>query len=604
MVTDAYNTITANRSGNKNDMAEGNEKLENLLNLALRATEEERAASPELSVGYESTDRTWEVIVKYTGSAEVLDTILKQAMQDESGRIAVWNLSNEYAILTIPEALVERVASLPEIEYMEKPKRLFFAVSNGKRASCMDALQTGGFAGSDHRSSLTGRGVLVGIIDSGIDYSHPDFRNSDGTTRIRAILDQTIEKEYDSDTINLALAQPTEQERYAICPSRDNSGHGTHVAGIAAGNGRASDGRYRGVAYESELLIVKLGNPKQDGFPRTSELMTAVDYCVKKALELSMPLALNISFGNNYGSHSGTSLLETFLDDMSQKGRTSIVVGTGNEGAGGGHAAGFLTEGKREDISFVLGAYETNWNLQIWKNYADEVAFQLIAPGGESHSIKAKPGIARFSIEETEILLYYGEPVPYSPYQEIYLDFLPKQAYLTDGIWTIRLLPQRIVRGNYDMWMPSVGSLNEDTAFLRPSAETTLTIPSTASSVITVGAYDSMRNQTVSFSGRGYTRETNQIKPDLAAPGVDITSCAVNGGYTVRTGTSMATPFVTGAAALLMQWGIVDGNDRYLYGEKLKAYLQKGAKKLPGISTYPNPQIGYGVLCVRDSIML
>lgn len=153
---------------------------------------------------------------------------------------------------------------------------------------------------------LTGKGVLLAIIDSGIDYTHPDFRNADGTTRLLALWDQTIEgmppkgyrigTEFTREELNQSL-----RENRVL--SRDLSGHGTAVAGIAAGNGRASKGKYRGVAPESELLVVKLGIPRPDSFPRTTELIQGVDYAVRKALELSMPLVINLSFGNTYGSH-------------------------------------------------------------------------------------------------------------------------------------------------------------------------------------------------------------------------------------------------------------------------------------------------------------
>lgn len=582
-------------------MKENCGKIENILNLALDATREEREKSLNLDVGYDVADDSWEVIVKFFGTTEELRQKLSERFPEEQAQIGIYNLTNEYAILRIPQPLVELVASMPEIEYMEKPKRLFFSVENGKRSSCINPLQTG--QGTSPTSNLTGKEVLVAVIDSGIDYAHPDFCNSDGTTRIAVLWDQTLDTVYERETINLALRQESEQERYAICPSRDASGHGTHVAGIAAGNGRASNGRYRGVAYESELIVVKLGVPRETSFPKTTELMSAVDFCIARARQYGKPIALNLSFGNNYGSHSGNSLIETYLDDMANYWKTSIVIGSGNEGSAAVHTAGKLTLNEEQEVEIAVSAYEASLNLQIWKNYVDEIGVSVIHPGGTAIGpLKRLQGTQRFQLGETNLLVYYGEPSPYNHYQEIYLDFIPVGSYIDDGIWKIRLTPIRITDGAFDMWLPAGNVLNSGTGFLNPVEETTLTIPSTATKVITVGAYDARFDQAAAFSGRGYTRATNQVKPDLVAPGVEIMSCAPGGGYQVRTGTSMATPFVTGSAALLMQWGIVNGNDAYLYGEKMKAYLIRGARKLPGFTVYPNPVLGWGALCTANSI--
>ena len=297
------------------------QKAENMLNLALDATEEERIKSLELEVGYNPIDRSWDLIVKYSGS---LDRVREIAD-------SVTELANEYAVITIRESRIELLSRLSEIEYIEKPKRLFFQVTNGKRVSCINPVQQTPF-------SLRGKGTLIGIVDSGIDYTLDDFRNPDGTTRILALWDQTIEgnppqgyakgTEYLSEQINAALAAGTAEERRRIVPSQDISGHGTAVAGIAAGRGQrvempeeggmlqrereqgevqirqtAEVRQNVGVAPEAELIIVKMGLPRDEGFPRTTELMMGVDYVVRKALEYQMPVAINISFGNTYGSH-------------------------------------------------------------------------------------------------------------------------------------------------------------------------------------------------------------------------------------------------------------------------------------------------------------
>ena len=173
---------------------------------------------------------------------------------------------------------------------------------------------------------------------------------------------------------------------------------------------------------------------------------------------------------------------------------------------------------------------------------------------------------------------------------------------MDSGIWQFQLTPRQIVSGEYQFWLPTAGALNESTGFLRANVINTITIPSTAGRVISVGAYDARTDSYAYFSGRGVETLNRQIKPELVAPGVDIISAAPGGGYDTRTGTSMATPFVTGTAALLMQWGIVQGRDPYLYGEKLKAYLIRGARHLPGFTQYPNPQVGFGALCAKNSL--
>lgn len=563
-----------------------NQKLENILNLSLDATQEEREKSSELNIGYNEETRTWELIVKYSGS---LDGARELGAQVEE-------LLNEYAIIVIPESQIERLSRLPEIEYIEKPKRLFFAVNQAKAASCINPVQ-GGIL------NLSGKGVIIAVIDSGIDYYHDDFRNEDGSSRILLLWDQTLDRVFTREEINSALALGSRAAALREVPSVDSSGHGTAVAGIAAGNGRESNGRYRGVAYESDLIVVKLGIQRPDGFPRTTELMRALNFVVKASVERLTPIAVNISFGNTYGSHDGTSLIETFINDISNYGRTTVVIGTGNEGNAGGHQMGILEDGVVKDVEFSIAPYETGLSIQLWKSYADIFDISIITPSNEIVGpISSRIGPQTISFFDVKILLYYGKPSPYSMAQEIYMDFIPTGDYIESGIWKIRFTPGRIIDGRYDLWMPSSNVLNSSTRFLESSPDTTLTIPSASAMAISVGAYDDSFQTYADFSGRGYTRRTNQVKPDISAPGVNILTSSSGGGYEAVTGTSFATPFVTGSAALMMEWGIIDGNDLFLYGEKVKAYLIRGARHLPGFESWPNPLLGYGALCVRDSL--
>lgn len=590
------------------------QKLENILNLALETPEEEREQTESLNVGYSAETRNWELIVKYHGS---LDRLREQ-------NIVVEELIAGYAILTVPEALVDMVSDTPEIEYVEKPKRFYYGQTFPAGTSCFPPVTM-------RTPFLNGRGVLLAVLDSGITWDLEVFRKADGSTRIRYLWDQTasegtddvrygkmpdgfsIGTEYTAEEINAALQMHT-WDRYRLIPSRDLSGHGTAVAGIAAG--RSADGLYTGAAPEAELIVVKLGSPGnnggvEEGFPRTTEILRGVTYALWKARQLNMPLVINLSFGNSYGSHDGSSLLERFLDNASEIGKTVICVGSGNEGAARGHFAGNITRDSR--VELAVGNYERSLNIQLWKNYSDVFRIRLQSPGGEEAELTTniQGGKYTLKLEQTRILAYLGEPLPYAVAQEIYLEMIPVTgSYINAGIWTIRLEPVMTVTGQYYLYLPAGNGRGDSTGFYRSTPQVTLTVPSTAAKVITVGAYDPVYDTYADFSGRGYADSTRTIgvaaagltKPDLVAPGVNIQAPDVYGTFTPTTGTSFATPIVSGAAALLMEWGIVRGNDPFLYGEKIKAYLRKGARPLRGEMEYPNDRVGYGRLCVADSL--
>lgn len=558
------------------------QKLENLLNISLQATKEEREKSEELGIGYDPEQNTWELIVRYTGSLDGLRIRYPQ--------IRIRELLNQYAVLIVPETLVDAVSQETVIEYVEKPKQLYFELQAGKAASCINAVQQG----MNNPFGLFGKGTIVAVIDTGIRAESMEFRNADGSTRILNIWDQTTGTEYDRSQIDEALQNETKDT--AGIPGADVLGHGTQVAAIACGSS--------GVAAQADILVVKLGLAAKNGFPRTTQLMEALDYVVRKAIDYGKPLAVNISFGNNYGDHTGSSLLENFINDIADSWKCSICIGSGNEGLGAVHTGGTLTEDTEETVELAVSSYETGLSIQIWKDYWDDIAVEIIAPSGRNLGrIQENSRVSRIRYEDMELLTYFGEPSPFRIRQEIYIDMIPQTVYIQSGLWKFRLIPRSIRNGRYDMWLPAQGALNFGTGFTSPDSASTFTIPSAAAKAVTVGAYDAGTGSAAPFSGQGYIVEIGgslMVKPELAAPGVNVLVPSVSGMARVS-GTSYATPFVTGSAALLMEWGIVRGNDTFLYGEKLKAYLIKGAEPLAGAAV-PDTQTGWGRLCLKNSL--
>lgn len=565
-----------------------NQKLEDQLSLALDTPAQMREKSDNLDTGYAPSENTWELIVKYNGNLDRL-----------TGGIRVEPLIAGYAIVTIPENLIGAFSRMEEIEFIEKPKKLYPQVTAGLGASCFYPLLQ-----PVSGKALSGQGVYMAILDSGIDYTDPMFRYADGTTKIAWLWDQgkraDAEKgekppqgfftgvEYSRKMLNANLQKNSERL------TTDVTGHGTNVAKIAVQG-----------APESELIVVKLDTARGP-YPSTVSLLRAFTYVAKKAQAENMPVAINLSYGNTYGAHDGSSLLERFIDNITEVGRNVICIGAGNEGASAGHFAGKLSENEIQRISFAMGTYERSFSLQLWKWYADRMDISIMSPAGEQYLIRNQNagGEAQQAVmEQTQLLIFSGRPQPYRKREEVYIDFIPVETYLNTGIWTIEITPRRIANGELRLYMPSAVVRSENTRFLLPSPAQTLTIPSTAQKVITVGAYNAYVRSYAAFSGRGDadSDRAENSKPDLAAPGVNIRIGEGEGGAVVS-GTSYATPFVTAAAALLMEYGIVQGNDPFLYGEKVKAYLHAGARQLPGYDIWPNDQVGWGALCVSESL--
>lgn len=509
-----------------------------------------------------------DVIVKYHGA---LGDVLR-----ELGAAAEL-LDESHAVVTLEENRVALLSRCAQIIHVEYPKTVW--LPDFEAHGHCGALQL-----HDSTLSLRGRGTVIGIIDSGVAYTHPDFIRADKTSRIHYLYNQETDTEYTRDDINRALANDCPAH---VLPQIDTLGHGTAVASIAAR-----------VAPEAELIVVKLGRRKVGAAASTIELMRALRYTVWKAGNLGLPCVVNVGFGTNDGAHDGRSLFETYINEIVHTWKCTVVVATGNEGNAAHHFSGQLRTGKTLPVRFTVAPNLPSFYLILRKNSADALTLELAAPNGERAGLEKLS--AGHRLQGTLVTARHLTPTPYTMHQEWHFQFAPVADHVTAGAWTVALRGADIVDGAIDLWMPTREEVSPKSAFIRHSAEETATLPSTAANVISVGGYDAGQRLSSDFSGRGVVSST-LTKPDLVAPAVAVTSARLGGGYGAFTGTSFAAPFVTGAAALMMEWGIRRGHDPFLYGERLKASLIRSASRDNAVS-YPNAVWGHGTLNIQNAV--
>lgn len=524
---------------------------------------------------YKLNNALTEIIVKYTGD-------LQGAVAELGGSTEI--LSEDFAIVTIPTSQIDALYNLKQTEYLEIPKRLYFMRFSSQQSACIYDDMTFG----DSEIQPDGSGTLIGIIDSGIDIYNKDFINADGTTRIYGILDLSTGAEYTREQINESLLG---ENRINFT---DTIGHGTAIAGICAGGGGGS--RYRGIASGAELLIVKLG--LSEGYARSTDIMRGLKYIKDMAEATEKPVAINISYGTNDGPHDGSSLVEGFINEVADSTVCAICIAMGNEGASGHHYSGNFSNG--EPVRFNVDTNIGTMYMNLWKSFLDDAGIILTSPSGEKSGVITES--SRINLDSTTINILFSLPSPYNIDTEVYINF-EGEGEVESGIWSIEFVPYNIVVGEFDIWLPVTEAVGGDTRFLISDAYTSLTLPASAYKAIAVGGFNQLTETALGFSGRGYTRSTNYIKPDIVAPAYKIPAPSLGGGVDLFTGTSFAAPHVTGVAALMMQWGIVLKNDLFMYGERLKAFLQKGAKRYAA-ADYPNEVLGYGRLCFENTMRL
>lgn len=539
-----------------------------------------------------------ELIVQYPTTAEVfLDTYSEFTPEI---------LTANYSILHTPVPPNREIVSLVGLNYSYIPK-LYTLLDT-------TSIEAAGILRTQNQPilNLSGTGVLVGFIDTGVEYTHPAFKTSDGRTRIIRIWDQTIMEgpppanhsygtEYTQDMINKALQS---ENPLSIVPSTDTLGHGTFVAGVATGS-RDPANDFTGAAPGCEIVAVKLKPAKeylrnfffvsQDAVAyQESDIISAILYLTQVASEEKKPMVICIALGTNQGDHAGHGPLAQIIDSIVAQTAFNCIIAGGNEAGKSHHYYGVVTgEGQYDNVEILVGNSGSSFSLELWAQAPELYSIAVRSPIGEI--IPQVPArleqsqIVTFTLEKTKVFIDYEVIEKRSGSQVILIRFQNP----TPGIWSIQVYCNNFVNGIFHMWLPITGFVPPDIVFLRPNPDVTLTEPATTRTSIATAAYNVSNNSIFINSSRGYAR-TGFIKPDLAAPGVNVYGPVLNSKYSSQSGTSASAAITAGAVALIVNWGMTSNNRLYASSE-ITNFLIRGATRNPNI-LFPNREWGYGTL--------
>lgn len=461
--------------------------------------------------------------------------------------------------------------------------------------------------------NLRGQGVLIGIIDTGVDYTNPIFQYADRTTRIVSIWDQTISSnkppidklfgtEYTREQINEALGS---DDPFSIVPSRDDIGHGTMLAGIAGGNVVADSGFY-GVAPDSEFAVVKLKPAKKylrDFFFiaenavcfQETDILQGLDYLFELSLRLGRPMVICMAIGSTQGAHDGLGTLSSFASRMAAASGIAMVVAAGNEGNARRHYSGRVNPAIGYDtVELNVAENEPGFSMELWGSAPDIYSIDILTPSGEYI-----PRIAAGRDEHRVITFIFEPTIIYLDYQMVESQsgeqlILVRFKDPSPGIWRFNVYERVGLNLGFNIWLPMEGFISNDTYFIRSDPYTTILTVGNSLNPLTVTAYNDADDSLYLNSSRGYTR-TDKIKPEVAAPGVNVIGPTLEGGFIPYTGTSVTAAHTTGIAALIFEWGIIKGNLPAMSTIEMKNLIIRGARRNAN-TVYPNRDWGYGIL--------
>lgn len=523
-------------------------------------------------------------------------------------------LNNNLTVIYVPENFREETLnSITSITWWQisVPMSSLIEITNNMNegVSVSDAAGTDYIYKNPYIQS-TGKNILIAIIDSGIDYLHPDFIENN-KTKIVSIWDQESDKkkppdglifgsEFTSEDINKSI----EEKDKTL--SEDRIGTGTIAAGIAAGRGNLNS-QYKGVAIDSELVVVKLREYK-DTYKKgkinyqKSDFLAAIRYVLDVAKKENKNVIINLTIGLISKSIVETTMLSTF-NELSQP-ETIVVSGAGNEGNTDTHYRGIIkNKDKIDDIIIQVGD-QTNLDITLLVNGPDKIGAILISPSGEmSYKIMYTPEYytykGKFNLEDTAYEMRFSYPWLESGNEELTISLYD----IKPGIWTLRLIPEFIIEGNYDVYLPNKNIISNETRFSDPTSEATITMYGASEDVITIGAYNDKTDSIWIGSSKGPVK-LSLIKPDIVAPGVDIISTYINSSYNTSIGTGVSASIVSGVLAIILEYitSKYEFSQKILTVKSLKTYLMLGATK-KDIYTYPNITQGYGLLDLKNTIV-